>query len=263
MAPDDAGHSEFPTKGEPMKGRPRAPRATFKTSFLTGLVIAAPIGITIFLAWSFISFVDNQVRPIVLKITPTNWHEFINEYAAIPGLGLLLIVVTLTLLGMLTANIAGRTIVGWGDGLVHRMPVIGTIYKTLKQIFETIIAQADPTFQEACLIEYPRRDTWAIAFITANTKGEIQAKSEEDLVTVFLPTTPNPTSGFLLFLPKKDIRVLDMSVEEAAKLVISAGIVTPDYKASADSSGEDKDTTPKSNSQSFIERFTKKKKLAS
>ena len=118
-----------------------------------------------------------------------------------------------------------------------------------------MISQAEPSFQEVCLIEYPRRGLWAIGFVTTSTKGEIQARSDKDLVTVFIPTTPNPTSGFLLFVPRSDVKVLEMSVEEGAKMVISAGIVTPDYMETVYAAAE---ATEPAKAQGLIERFTRR-----
>jgi uncharacterized membrane protein len=205
-------------------------RATLKTSFLTGLVVAAPIGITVFLVWTFVDLVDDWVRPIVLQVTPRAWHQVLDSYAAIPGLGLLLAVAAVTLLGALTANIFGRTVVAWGDGVVHKLPIIGSIYKTLKQIFETVVNQTEETFKEVCLVEFPRKDCWCIAFVVGSTKGEIALKAEGDLVSVFLPHAPSPASGYLMFLPKEQVQILDMTVEEGIKFVVSIGIVTPAYE---------------------------------
>jgi uncharacterized membrane protein len=261
MAPDAQGNPGPQDGQEAKRARPRR-RTTLKTSFLTGLVVAAPLGITILLVWSFVDFVDRQVRPIINRMTPANWHEMIDRYAAIPGLGLLLVIVVLTLLGMLTANIVGRTVVGWGDRLVHRMPVIGTIYKTLKQIFETVVAQTEPAFKQVCLIEYPSKGLWALAFVIGATKGEIQAKLDDELLTVFLPTTPNPTTGFMLFIPKKDVKILDMSVEEGAKMLISAGIVTPEYLPEL-LQADAKKLRQFSRSGGLIDRITGKNKVAS
>jgi len=210
--------------------RPRRRRTTLKTSFLTGLVVAAPIGITVFLVWTFIDLVDSWVAPIILHITPRAWHPLMDAYAAIPGLGLLVAVVVLTILGALTANIVGRTIVGWGDVIVHRVPVIGAIYKTLKQIFETVVHQTGPAFKQVCLIEWPRKNCHTIAFVIGPTSGEIAVKGGlDDLVTVFLPHSPSPTSGYLMFLPREDVKILDMTVEEGIKMVVSVGIVAPEY----------------------------------
>ena len=132
-----------------------------------------------------------------------------------------------TLIGFLTASILGRTLVGLGEQLVDRMPVVRTIYGALKQIFETVLAQSSKSFREVVLVEYPRRGLWAVAFVTSTTEGEVAHLSADELVNIFLPTTPNPTSGFLLFVPRSDLVVLEMTVEEGIKLVISGGIVTP------------------------------------
>ena len=195
--------------------------------FLTGLVIAAPISITIYLTWSFIHLVDEWIKPLVpAQYNPDTYLPF-----SVPGVGLIIAISAITLLGFFAANLFGRTVVQYGETLVHRMPLVRTIYKTLKQIFETVLAQNEATFKQVALVEYPRRGIHAIAFVATNTKGEIANRlgNGDEHISVFLPTTPNPTSGFLLFVPRKDVIFLDMSVEDAAKLVISAGLVTPDH----------------------------------
>ena len=192
-----------------------------RKNFLTGLVIAAPIVITIYLTLWFITFVDEWVLPLIPgKYNPENYLSF-----SVPGLGVIITIIFLVLLGALTANLFGRTIIGYGERLVARMPIVRVIYHTLKQIFETIASDNTKNFTEVGLIEYPRKGLYAIAFVTTSTGGEIQDSVEEDLVSVFLPTTPNPTSGFLLFVPRRDIKILNMTVEEGAKLVISDGLV--------------------------------------
>ena len=191
--------------------------------FLTGIIVAAPIGITLFIAWQFITFVDNRVTPLIPhRYNPESYLPF-----DIPGLGLIVAVVVLTLVGAVTANFLGRTIVAIGERLVARMPVIRTVYGALKQIFETVLAQSSTSFREVVLVEYPRSGLWAVAFVTSQTKGEISRVGDPDLANIFLPTTPNPTSGFLLFVPRKDLISLHMTVEEGIKLVISGGLVTP------------------------------------
>ena len=217
--------------GQPIR---RFIRPNLRTSFVTGIVVAAPIGITIFLVWSFVSFVDNNVRPVVLGMAPPVWREFMNEYAAIPGLGLLLLMVGLTVLGMLTANMVGRTVVGLGDEIAHRTPIVGTIYKTLKQIIQTVIAQSEPAFKQVCLIEYPSKGIWRLAFLIGQAKGEIQASFAHEMATIFMPSTPNPMTGYVMFMPKDSVRLLDMSIEDGAKMLVSAGIVAPDYALSTD-----------------------------
>ena len=136
------------------------------------------------------------------------------------------------MVGYFAKRVFGKQLIRVGEDLVSRMPVVRSIYNALKQILETVLSQSASSFQMACLIEYPRRDIWAIAFVATDTRGEIvEKRGGEEMVSVFLPTTPNPTSGFLLFVPKKDIIPLDMTIEDAAKLVISAGLVVPPTKS--------------------------------
>ena len=197
--------------------------ARLRAYFLTGVIVTAPISITVFLVWQFLTFLDTQVEGLLpARYNPETYLPF-----SLPGVGLLIMLAFLTIVGMLTAGLAGRTLVRLGERLLARMPVVRSVYGTLKQIFETVLAQSSRSFREVVLIEYPRRGLGAIGFVTGPTRGEIQARSEEELVNVFLPTTPNPTSGFLLFVPRKDLIHLDMSIEDGIKLVISGGIVGP------------------------------------
>ncbi|MEM1140704.1 MAG: DUF502 domain-containing protein [Pseudomonadota bacterium] len=200
---------------------------SLRTFFLTGLVVAAPIGITLYLIWSFVAFVDKTVIPLIpARYNPETYLPY-----SIPGLGVVLLILALILLGMLTANFLGRSLLTFGERVVERMPVVRSIYATLKQIMETVVAQGQQSFQQVCLVEYPRRGIWAIGFISTDTKGIVRAALDQEMVNVFLPTTPNPTSGFLLFVPRADIIILEMTVEEAAKSVISAGLVMPDKRS--------------------------------
>ena len=144
-----------------------------------------------------------------------------------PGLGVIILILVLTVIGALTAGLLGRWLVHTGERILNRMPVIRSFYSATKQIFQTVLAQKSNAFREAILVEYPRRGIWAIAFITGETQGEVQNLTEQKTVNIFLPTTPNPTSGFLLFVPREDVVPLNMSVEDAIKMVISGGIVTP------------------------------------
>ena len=196
-----------------------------RTYFLTGLVVAAPVTITVVLVMWFVDFVDAWFTPMIPdRYQPERYLDF-----TVPGLGLIIAVVLLTILGALTANLLGRTLVNYGERLVGRMPLVRNIYSALKQIFETVLSQSQQSFREVALIEYPRRGVYSIAFVTTAAKGEVQARADEEMVSVFLPTTPNPTSGFLLFVPRRDVITLEMSVEDAAKLVISAGLVAPEF----------------------------------
>jgi uncharacterized membrane protein len=211
---DPAAHGSTPKT--PLMARLRA-------YFLTGVIVTAPISITIFLIWQFISFLDQQVQAVLpVRYNPETYLPF-----SVPGLGLLVMLAFLTFVGMLAAGFAGRTLFAMGERLLSRMPVVRSVYGTLKQIFETVLAQSSRSFREVVLIEYPRRGIGAIGFVTGPTRGEVQERAEDELVNVFLPTTPNPTSGFLLFVPKKDLIHLDMTIEEGIKMVISGGIVTP------------------------------------
>jgi len=197
--------------------------ARLRAYFLAGVIVTAPIGITVLLVWQFVTFLDTQVGGLIpARYNPESYLPF-----SVPGLGLLIMLAFLTLVGFLAAGLAGRTLVHIGERLLSRMPVIRSVYGTLKQIFETVLAQSSRSFREVVLVEYPRRGIGAIGFVTGPTRGEVQTRSEEELVNVFLPTTPNPTSGFLLFVPKRDLVHLDMTIEEGIKLVISGGIVAP------------------------------------
>lgn len=198
--------------------------ARIRAYFFAGILVTAPVSITFYLAWQFIQFMDNQVSPLIpLAWNPRNW--------GIPGFGLLVVVAALTLIGMLTAGFAGRIFVKLSEAVLQRMPVIRSIYSAVKQIFETVLAQKTNAFREVVLIEYPRPGLWVLGFIAGTTNGEVGARFEEEMVNVFIPTTPNPTSGFLLFVPRKDVTVLDMTIEDGIKMVVSTGIITPPAKA--------------------------------
>ncbi len=201
----------------------RGVMSRLRAYFLAGVLVTAPLGLTGLLSWWFIDFVDEKITPLIPdRYNPETYLPF-----GIPGLGLLILLIAVTLIGALTAGLIGRWLLQTGERVLNRMPVVRSIYSAIKQIFETVLAQQSNAFREAVLVEYPRRGIWAIGFITGTTMGEVQNLTEEETVNIFLPTTPNPTSGFLLFVPKTDVVPLGMSVEEAVKMVISGGIVTP------------------------------------
>ena len=197
--------------------------------FLTGFVICAPLVITIYLTWTIIEWVDSWVKPYIPSVyNPDAYLPF-----QVPGFGLIVALFLITIIGFLTANLVGRTVVGFGERLLARMPVVRNVYSALKQIFETVFRENSESFQKVAIVEYPRKGLWALAFVATETLGEVQANLDRpagQTISVFLPTTPNPTSGFLLFVPEDDLIVLDMSVEQAAKLVISAGLVAPEFE---------------------------------
>ncbi len=213
--------------------------------FIAGILVTAPISITITLAWWFIDYVDQTVMPLIPdRYNPDTYlSEYFGAEVGVPGLGLIFGALVITLIGALTAGLLGRWVVGFGEKILDRMPVIRSLYKTTKQIFETVFKDQGAAFRQAVLIEYPRRDAWTIAFMTADAQGELVDLLDTDYVGVYVPTTPNPTSGFLLWVPKKDIKVLDMSVEDAVKLVISVGIVPPGAEEGAMNSAIPKQTS--------------------
>lgn len=197
--------------------------ARLRGYFLAGLLVTAPVAITLYLAWIFINFLDRQVGLVLPdRYNPATYLPF-----GAPGIGLVITALALILIGALTTNFVGRYIHRTGERLLARLPVVRSIYSATKQIFETVFSSQSNAFREAVLFEYPRKGLWTVGFITGKTQGEIQSVSEDKLVNVFVPTTPNPTSGFLLFVPKKDLIHLSMTVEEAIKMVISGGLVVP------------------------------------
>lgn len=210
-----------------------------RNNFLTGIVVIAPIGLTAWLIWTVVGWVDGFVWPFVPDAyQPT---ELLNRFLGregedrieinVRGVGVGVFFVFTFIVGWIAKGLIGRSFIRWAEGLVLSIPVVRSVYGGVKQIAETIFAQSETSFDKACLVEYPRKGIWAIAFISTHAKGEIAEKTPHDeMVSVFLPTTPNPTSGFLLFVPKEDVIILDMSVEDAAKLVISAGLVYPNGK---------------------------------
>ncbi|RYC17256.1 DUF502 domain-containing protein [Ciceribacter ferrooxidans] len=200
-----------------------------RNNFLAGLIICAPVAITIWLTWSFIRWADSWVKPYIpSRIDPESYLKF-----AIPGFGLLIAVVSITLIGFLGKNLIGRSVVDFSERVLHRMPLVRTLYKSLKQIFESVLKDQSSSFKRVGLVEFPSPGMWAVVFIATDVRGEIAARLNEDgreMVAVFLPPTPVPTAGFLMFVPRDHIKLLDMTPEEAAKLLISGGLVMPDYK---------------------------------
>jgi uncharacterized membrane protein len=198
--------------------------------FLTGVVVCAPIAITAYLAWSFVGWVDSWVKPYIpARYNPDNYLPF-----AVPGFGLIVALFLITMVGFLTANIIGRSIVSYGEKLLNRMPLVRNIYSGLKQIFETVLANRQELFNKVGLFEYPRRGAWSIVFIAKQQESEINDALDArhgKTIAVFRPITPNVTTGYLLYVPEEDVIPLEMSVEDAAKMLISAGLVGPEYEA--------------------------------
>ncbi|MFT5062146.1 MAG: putative membrane protein [Sulfitobacter sp.] len=214
---------------ETIKPPKRGIFAAFRGNFLTGLIVIAPIGLTIWFIWSIIGWVDGFVLPFLPDAY--NPADFINRYLDIGidirGIGVIVFLFFTFAVGWLAKGLIGRWMLGVAERFVFSIPLVRSIYSGLKQITETVFAQGSANFEQACLVEYPRRGIWAIAFVSTTAKGEVASRASTPMISIFLPTTPNPTSGFLLFVPREDVIMLEMSVEDAAKLVISAGLVYP------------------------------------
>ncbi|MBT7641854.1 MAG: DUF502 domain-containing protein [Rhodobiaceae bacterium] len=213
---------------EPKKKRRSFLRA-LRTYFLTGLVVTAPIYITFYLALWFVEFLDNYFRPLIPEIYwPTTYFP-----VDVPGVGLVLALILLTVIGGLTANFLGQFLLRASDQLIRKIPMAGALYTMLKQVFQTAVSEDGSAFQDVALIEYPRKGLHAIAFVTKAADPRINSATGKKMIGVFLPTTPNPTSGFLLFVPEDELTILDMTVEDGARMVISAGIANEEPALSA------------------------------
>ncbi|MDO6584584.1 DUF502 domain-containing protein [Salipiger sp. 1_MG-2023] len=205
--------------------RKRGLLASLHASFFTGLVVIAPVGLTIWLIWSLFGWVDGFVLPLI-----PGWFNP-EEYIGINlrGVGVIFFLVFTIVVGWVAKGLIGRSLIRFGESVVERTPVVRSIYSGIKQIAETVFAQSERSFEKACLVQYPRKGIWAVGFVSTEARGEIASRvgTTGALVSVFVPTTPNPTSGFLLYFPEEDVVLLDMGIEDAAKLIISAGLVYP------------------------------------
>jgi uncharacterized membrane protein len=192
--------------------------------FLTGLILVGPIYITLNLTWWFINWVDDLVRPLIpLAYRPETYLPI-----KVPGTGLIIVIVALTTLGFLTANLVGRTLVEFGENILNRMPVIRPIYKSLKQIFETLFSKGNSSFRRVALVEFPSPGMWSLVFLSQSASPGIAAKLPDvEHVAAFMPCTPNPTTGFFFYVPRRDVIELDITVEAAMTLLMSAGMVQP------------------------------------
>ncbi len=199
--------------------------ARLRYYFLTGLVVAGPLAITLYLTWSFVTWVDNLVRPFI----PVAYRPETYLPVHIPGFGLIIGVVALTLLGFLTANLVGRSLVELGEMLLGRMPIIRPIYKALKQVFETLFSKEGSNFRHVGLVEFPAPGMWSLVFLSQPASPDIASRlpGAEEHISVFLPCTPNPTTGFFFYVPRSEVIDLDISAEAAATLLISAGMIQP------------------------------------
>ncbi|HEV7335705.1 MAG TPA: DUF502 domain-containing protein [Bosea sp. (in: a-proteobacteria)] len=193
--------------------------------FLTGLVLAAPLAITASVTWWFVNLVDGWVKPLVpAQFWPDTYLRF-----PVPGFGVLFALVGLTLLGFFAANLVGRTLIGASEALLNRMPVVRGLYKGVKQVFETIFSQSGTSFRRVGMVQFPQPGMWSVVFIAQEAAPEIAGKlpDGDEQIGVFLPCTPNPTTGFFFYLPRREVVEVAISVEEGAKLIMSAGMIQP------------------------------------
>jgi uncharacterized membrane protein len=211
--------------GDPHPEVPRGVIARFRNYFLTGLIVAGPVAITLYLTWWFVNWVDNLVRPFVpITYRPETYLPF-----GVPGSGLIVAVFALTMLGFLTANLIGRTLVDFGEKILGRMPVVRAIYRGLKQVFETLFSGSGSSLRKVGLVEFPSPGMWSIVLISQVPSANVAERlpGQEEHISVFLPCAPNPTTGFFFYVPKSKVVEVDMSTEEAATLIMSAGVVQP------------------------------------
>jgi uncharacterized membrane protein len=212
---------------KPRTPAPRAQKAPLmqrlRNDFLTGLVILAPVTLTLWVVWTAVTFIDARIVPLVPAVyNPSTYIGY-----DIAGFGVIVFLIVTTIVGALAKGYIGRRFIRWGESVVDRTPIVRSIYNAVKQIFETVFSGNSASFSQACLIEYPRKGVWGVGFLARETASELPDKTGRRLYAVFVPTTPNPTSGFLIYVPVEDVVILDMSIEEAAKMIISGGLVEP------------------------------------
>jgi uncharacterized membrane protein len=196
---------------------------------VAGLLVWVPLGITLFILNLLVRQLDKTLGLLPPEIRPP--YEVFGLTFTVPGLGILLTIIILLVTGMLVANFAGRRLLALGEAILQRIPVVRSVYGASKNFAEMVLADSGDSFKKVLLIEYPRKGVYSLAFQTSSALGEVQAKTGEDVVCTFVPTTPNPTSGFIILVPRKDIIELEMEVDEALKMIISLGVVVPRWHA--------------------------------
>jgi uncharacterized membrane protein len=223
-----------PTKAPPPAGGASAPPppelfhhsliGRLRNYFLTGLVLVGPLYITISLTWWFVNWVDDLVRPFI----PAAYRPETYLPVKVPGTGLIIALAAMTLLGFLTANLVGKKLIEFGENILNRMPVVRPVYKSLKQIFETLFAQTGSSFRRVALVEFPSPGMWSLVFLSQPASPDIAARlPDTEHVAAFMPCTPNPTTGFFFYVPRRDLVELDITVESAMTLLMSAGMAQP------------------------------------
>jgi uncharacterized membrane protein len=219
---EGSGAPEIPPVVEPVH---HGVGSRIRTYFLTGLIVAGPVAITIWLVWSFVTWVDDLVRPFI----PIAYRPETYLPIKVPGFGLIIAFVALTVLGFLTANLVGRTFVEIGETILERVPIVRPIYRGLKQVFETLFSKSASSFRTVGLVEFPAPGMWSLVFLSTPPGADLSATlpSREEYVSAFMPCTPNPTTGFFFYVLRRDVIELGISVEDAAKLLMSAGMIQP------------------------------------
>lgn len=210
-------------------------RNRFNKYFLTGMIVLGPIAMTLLVVQWIVGLIDGMI----LGLLPEFLHPKSIFGFHLPGFGLLGTLVLVLAMGMLTANIFGRTLINSSERLLAHIPVVSGVYKLFKQMTDTLFSQDKSGFRKVVLLEYPRRGIWTLAFMTGVTRGELQRVTEQELVNIFVPTTPNPTSGFFLMVPATDVFELQMSVDDAFKLIVSGGMVVPPDRPAIELGQED------------------------
>jgi uncharacterized membrane protein len=201
----------------------------FRRYFITGLLVLVPLVITIWVLKTLLGAMDQS-----LLLLPPQWRPEAQLGYYVPGIGALMTVLIVLATGVVATNFFGRRILMFWEGLLSRVPVVKSIYYSVKQVSDTLFSDSGEAFRKALLVQYPRQGCWTIAFQTGQPGGDVVNHLKGDYVSVYVPTTPNPTSGFFLMMPKAEVIELDMSVDDALKYIISMGVVTPDNRPSPD-----------------------------
>jgi uncharacterized membrane protein len=204
--------------------------ARLRAYLIAGVLFTAPIGVTLWIAWSLIDWVDGAVQGLIPeRYNPETYLPFV-----VPGFGILVLVGVLTIIGMVAAGYLGRVALRFAEGLVARMPFVRGIYTAAKQIFGNVLTARSAALRDVVALEFPCRGSWTVGYLTGRTEGEVNALLGGDMVNVVVPNAPNPTTGFLLFAPRREVVRLDMTAEEGLKLLVSGGIVTPPERAAGE-----------------------------
>lgn len=227
----DDGSGKAPLETPLIRQRKPSLLSGLRSSFVAGVVVAAPLAITAYIIYWFVSGPMRRLDLFVRNILPAGDSRIETITQAIPGFGVIVAIMALILLGAFAKNFFGNALIRMGEKALDRMPVVRNLHRFFKNVFETALQKSARSFKEVGLIEYPRKGLWALAFVIGDAQGEVKYRLTDEMIGVFVPTVPNPTSGFLLFVPRAEFKLLTMSVEDAAKVVFSLGLVVPEFTA--------------------------------